>query len=155
MSNRTKIILAVIVLAIIGWWYCVSQSFMQVLSVPKATVVPVSETTSVEAVVRVGSSASLGDLLVASNGMTLYIKKGELGSSSCYGVCISNWPPLRAPQQLFSGSGVSGRLGILARTDGINQVTYNGSPLYYYVNDKKLGDALGDGFGGVWSTIKP
>jgi predicted lipoprotein with Yx(FWY)xxD motif len=34
------------------------------------------------------------------------------------------------------------------------QWTYDGHPLYYYMEDKKAGDAMGDGKGGVWHVVK-
>ena len=42
-------------------------------------------------------------------------------------------------------------LGTLARPQGVVQVTYNGGPLYYYLEDVEPGDIRGDdieGFGG-------
>jgi hypothetical protein len=44
-------------------------------------------------------------------------------------------------------------LGTLNRSDGHNQVTYAGHPLYYYVGDTKPGDTNGQGlddFGAKW-----
>ena len=49
-------------------------------------------------------------------------------------------------------------LGTTTRTDGAKQVTYNGHPLYYFVNDKAAGDARGQGinrFGGGWYVVDP
>jgi predicted lipoprotein with Yx(FWY)xxD motif len=35
------------------------------------------------------------------------------------------------------------------------QVTYNGLPLYYYVQDSAAGDANGQGVGGAWYVVNP
>jgi hypothetical protein len=35
------------------------------------------------------------------------------------------------------------------------QVTYNGSPLYYYANDAAAGDVTGQGIGGIWYIAAP
>lgn len=44
--------------------------------------------------------------------------------------------------------------GKTKRKDGAQQWTYDGHPLYYYDDDKKAGDAMGDGKGGVWHVVK-
>jgi predicted lipoprotein with Yx(FWY)xxD motif len=50
------------------------------------------------------------------------------------------------------------RLGTKRRRDGRLQVTYNGHPLYYYVNDLKPGQILCQNvqeFGGTWLVVSP
>jgi hypothetical protein len=40
----------------------------------------------------------------------------------------------------------------------MSQLTYNGHPLYTFVNDKKPGDTNGEGvkaFGGSWFAVSP
>ena len=47
-----------------------------------------------------------------------------------------------------------GRLALTGRS----QLTYNGHPLYTFVNDKKPGDTNGEGisaFGGSWFAVSP
>mgnify|MGYP000733004629 CR=1 FL=1 len=39
------------------------------------------------------------------------------------------------------GDGVTGELGVTEREDGTFQVTYNGMPLYFWVNDEEPGVA--------------
>ncbi len=39
--------------------------------------------------------------------------------------------------------------------DGTYQVTYNGMPLYYYIDDKAPGDVTGQGKGEVWYVVAP
>ena len=49
-------------------------------------------------------------------------------------------------------------VGLTARPDGISQLTYNGHPLYTFVNDNKPGDTNGEGinaFGGSWFAVSP
>jgi predicted lipoprotein with Yx(FWY)xxD motif len=49
-------------------------------------------------------------------------------------------------------------LGTFVRKDGTTQVTYNGWPLYYYYEDGKPGDILGDdieSFGDDWYLVGP
>ena len=43
--------------------------------------------------------------------------------------------------------------GTIVRTDGTNQVTFNGHPVYYYAKDANPGDTTGQKVGGVWFVI--
>ncbi|MGH9096592.1 MAG: hypothetical protein ACRDWB_04145, partial [Acidimicrobiales bacterium] len=50
-------------------------------------------------------------------------------------------------------SGLVGVFGTSKRTDGTNQVTYNGSPLYTYSADKTAGSTAGQGVLGKWFVV--
>jgi len=91
-----------------------------------------------------------GTLLVAtSNGMTVYTFDKDVagsGVSSCTGGCLANWPALTvaAGDTPTAGAGVTGTLATITRTDnGAVQVTYDGLPLYFYINDAAPGDTNG------------
>jgi predicted lipoprotein with Yx(FWY)xxD motif len=106
------------------------------------------------------SSTGLGDVLVDRQGHTLYLFERDSGTmSACTGACAVNWPPLRVRGTALVGSGArSSNVGRTARPDGISQLTYNGHPLYTFVNDKKPGDTNGEGisaFGGSWFAVSP
>jgi Secreted repeat of unknown function len=47
------------------------------------------------------------------------------------------------------------KLGTIKRPDGRLQVTYNGLALYRYDDDKKAGQAKGQGEAGIWYAITP
>ena len=91
-------------------------------------------------------------VLVDSNGMTLYWFVPDTSTkSNCSGQCATYWPPVKGP--LTAGSGVTGTLGTITRSDGTKQATYLGHPLYTYVGDKSPGQATGNGknlSGGLW-----
>jgi predicted lipoprotein with Yx(FWY)xxD motif len=91
-------------------------------------------------------------VLVDSKGMTLYWFAIDTPSkSNCSGQCAVYWPPVAGP--LTAGSGVTGTLGTITRSDGTKQATYDGHPLYTYVGDKSPGQATGNGknlSGGLW-----
>jgi predicted lipoprotein with Yx(FWY)xxD motif len=98
----------------------------------------------------------VGNVLVGDKGMTLYLfKKDAPDTSNCYDKCAENWPPLTVKDaaDFIPGVNLVGKFGTAARKDGTLQVTYNGWPLYYYKNDKAIGDANGEGVGEVWYTI--
>ena len=91
-------------------------------------------------------------VLVDSQGMTLYWFAIDTPSkSNCSGSCATYWPPVTGP--LTAGSGVTGTLGTITRSDGTMQATYMGHPLYTYIGDKSPGQAKGNGLnlsGGLW-----
>ena len=101
---------------------------------------------------------SIGTVLVAANGMTLYIFTKDVkdsGKSACVTGCIDTWPALTvaAGATPAGGTGVTGKLGTITRDDGTLQVTYNGMPLYFFKNDKAPGDA--NGVYTNWEAVKP
>jgi len=91
-------------------------------------------------------------VLVDSQGMTLYWFAPDTSSkSNCSGQCATYWPPVTGP--VTAGSGVTGTLGTITRSDGTKQATYDGHPLYTYVGDKSPGQNTGNGknlSGGLW-----
>ena len=104
------------------------------------------------------ASTGLGNVLVNSQGRTLYLFGKDSGStSSCSGACATNWPPLGAKGKPTLGNGADASLvGTIKRADGTTQVTYNGHPLYLFKGDQKAGDTNGEGlnaFGGTWNAV--
>jgi predicted lipoprotein with Yx(FWY)xxD motif len=104
------------------------------------------------------ASTGLGNVLVDSQGRTLYLFAKDQGTTSaCSGACAGAWPPLRVSGKPLAGGGAKAALlGTTKRSDGKPQVTYNGHPLYLYVGDQKAGDTSGQGitaFGGGWFAL--
>jgi predicted lipoprotein with Yx(FWY)xxD motif len=101
---------------------------------------------------KAGDSAK-GKTLVDAKGMTLYIydRDTDAGKSSCNGNCATNWPPLMAA----AGAKDSGSWTVITRDDGGKQWAYKGKPLYFWKDDKKAGDAEGDGRNNVWHIAAP
>lgn len=126
---------------------------------PTATPTPTpSPTPSTAApVVLAQTVGSMGTLLVAaSNGHTLYnFDSDSPGVSRCSGQCAIIWPPLSvaAGQTPTGGTGVSGQIGTISRSDGSLQVTYKGLPLYFFHSDSQAGDTKGNYSG--WSLVHP
>lgn len=100
---------------------------------------------------------NLGSFLIAEDGLSLYIfLNDEPGKSNCYDNCAVNWPPLLTKSEPLAGEGVDATLlGTTSRDDGTTQVTYNGWPLYYFVNDAGPGDVEGQNVFDVWFVIAP
>jgi len=97
----------------------------------------------------------LGEVLVDSEGMTLYLfTQDSGGTSACGDGCVDAWPPLLADGAPSGGEGVDASLlGTIERDDGSMQVTYNGHPLYTYAADSAPGDTTGQGVGDVWFAV--
>ena len=109
------------------------------------------------ATVKVAHS-HLGKILVDSRGRTLYVLSADrTRKSTCFGACAQAWPPLRASHKPTVGKGLkASKVGTIKRSDGKRQVTYNGHPLYRFVQDTKAGQTNGQGivaFGGRWTVV--
>jgi predicted lipoprotein with Yx(FWY)xxD motif len=100
----------------------------------------------------------LGTYLVDGKGRTLYLWEADkTKKSTCYDACATAWPPLlTSGKAKAAGKARTSLLGTTKRKDGKTQVTYKGHPLYYFFQDKKAGDAKGegiDGFGAEWYVV--
>ena len=91
-------------------------------------------------------------VLTNSAGFTVYWFAPDTSTTSkCTGSCATYWPPVKGPAT--AGSGVTGTLGTITRSDGTMQATYDGHPLYTYAGDTAPGQAKGNGLnvsGGLW-----
>jgi predicted lipoprotein with Yx(FWY)xxD motif len=132
-----------------------------------ATDTPSVDTTSTvgvpvtgESTVNVADVGTYGSALVNGDGMPLYVFSLDTGgTSACKDDCAAEWVPLAPQGTPAAGDGVDATmLGTITRDDGTMQVTYNGHPLYTFVNDTAPGDATGQGmddFDGIWNLISP
>ena len=106
----------------------------------------------------VTASSSLGRILTAQNGMTLYMfARDQGGKSACSGACAKLWPPYTGTPKAGAGLTAS-LLGSTMRADGSKQVTYAGRPLYTYTGDSSPGATNGQGlntFGALWWVVAP
>ncbi len=95
------------------------------------------------------------NLLTDSKGLTLYWFAPDTSTkSACYGSCAAYWPPVTGTPS--AGTGVTGTLGTITRTDGTKQATYDGHPLYTYIGDSAPGQASGNNLnlnGGLWHDV--
>jgi predicted lipoprotein with Yx(FWY)xxD motif len=96
-------------------------------------------------------------VLTNARGFTLYrFAPDTPNKSTCYGVCAQYWPPVTG--RPIAGTGVTGKLGMIARTGGGTQVTHDGHPLYTYIGDSAPGQSTGNNInlnGGFWYEETP
>jgi predicted lipoprotein with Yx(FWY)xxD motif len=102
-------------------------------------------------------TTTIGGTTVLTNakGFTLYSFAPDTpATSKCYGSCAAYWPPVTGTAAAIPG--VLGRVGTIKRTDGSEQLTYNGHPLYTYIGDAAPGQARGNNLnlnGGLWHEV--
>ncbi|MGH2991928.1 MAG: COG4315 family predicted lipoprotein [Solirubrobacterales bacterium] len=104
------------------------------------------------------SDSEFGQILTDSDGRTLYLfDKETTERSECFGACAEAWPPFYTEGEPRAGSGVKDELLGTTDHEGKELVTYNGQPLYYYV-DEGPNEVLCQGvdeFGGLWLVVDP
>jgi predicted lipoprotein with Yx(FWY)xxD motif len=91
----------------------------------------------------------VGTALTDAAGKTLYFADQETdGTVHCVDACLRFWSPLTVSAGVTptSGGGVTGAVSTVHRSDGSVQVTYDGKPLYTFVQDNGPGSASGNGF---------
>jgi len=109
------------------------------------------------AVLNIATNAKLGKILVTGTGVTLYqFKLDTPGVTVCLSTCSATWPPLISKDApVLASPDIKGKVGIMTRPDGTQQVTYNDLPLYYFTLDTRPGDTSGNGYGGNWAVVVP
>jgi predicted lipoprotein with Yx(FWY)xxD motif len=105
-------------------------------------------------------NSTLGQILVDSQGRSVYLFEADTGNAStCTSAgCVAEWPPFTATGTPHVGTGLAAnQLGTTTRADGQHQVTYGGHPLYYFAGDNQPGITAGQGLndnGGLWYVVR-
>jgi len=98
-----------------------------------------------------GHAYAESNALTDTSGMTVYtFDKDRVGTSACYAQCSVAWPPVAAGRMPLGPD-----FTVIAREDGIRQAAYKGRPLYFFIGDRKVGDAAGDNVQNVWHVVVP
>ena len=95
-------------------------------------------------------------LLTDADGYTLYWYGPDTpAKSACNAACARQFRPLAGPA--IAGSGVTGAVVTIVRSDGSLQATYDGHPLYTATADTGPGQTRGNGTrvgDGVWHEVR-
>ena len=110
----------------------------------------------------VSRSGEIGEYLADAAGRPLYALMGEKdGMKDCTGACLGAWPPLVATDgEPFADSPQLNAelIGTDRQSQGTEQVTYNGWPLYYYAEQLGPGhdvEATEHDQWGMWHLVSP
>jgi predicted lipoprotein with Yx(FWY)xxD motif len=114
---------------------------------------PAAASSSGAQTVALAKVSGVGQVLVDSKGFALYSpKQDSSGMIRCTGSCTAIWVPLTVKGSPTGDPSVAGKLGTVMRPDGRKQVTFDGKPLYTFVEDSSPktvnGDGASDQFGG-------
>jgi predicted lipoprotein with Yx(FWY)xxD motif len=105
--------------------------------------------------VMIVQNSAIGYVLAEANHQVVYTyskdKKG--GKPTCTGACADTWIPATGTPQAGPADVFSGQFGLVTRSNGVKQITYNGLPLYLLKDAKPLSTS-GNGQGGVWHVVK-
>jgi predicted lipoprotein with Yx(FWY)xxD motif len=104
------------------------------------------------------TDSQYGQILIDSDGRTLYsFDKETTDRSECFGACAEAWPPFYTEGEPQASKGVDQELLGTTDHEGRDLVTYNGHPLYYYVNEgpNEVLCQNVEEFGGLWLVVEP
>lgn len=115
--------------------------------------------------VKVAESQEYGQYLTDADGRALYLFESDTqgqgdteATVSCSGECLGRWPPYYVEGEPQAGDMAdAAKLGTIDH-DGNMMVTYNGWPLYYFVEDAGPGETKGhdiEEFGAEWYLVTP
>jgi predicted lipoprotein with Yx(FWY)xxD motif len=116
---------------------------------------------AVNQTVSLAKVSGVGQVLVDSKGFALYSPKQDSSAMiRCTGSCTAIWVPLTVSGKPTADSSVAGKIGTVMRPDGKTQVTFDGKPLYTFVEDNSPktvnGNGASDQFGGEhfnWKVV--
>ena len=164
MKRKITILIAAVVplaIALIAAGCGASASGSGYSSGPYGPAPKASTANGIVRTVRVGvANLPLGRIVVDNIGRTLYLfEQDKNRRSACYGQCAKYWPPLLTAGKPSARAGAKQLLlGTTRRTNGSEQVTYAGHPLYRFAADTKPGQTKGEGsqaFGAGWDVLSP
>ncbi|MEV6962454.1 hypothetical protein AB0M97_25350 [Streptomyces sp. NPDC051207] len=109
---------------------------------------------------RLGLAADpkLGPIVTDGKGFTLYRFARDTAKparSACQGECAELWTPVPAEGASLPPGVDAQVLGSLKRSDGTEQLTVAGVPVYWHGQDTEPGQVKGHGVDGAWFATLP
>jgi predicted lipoprotein with Yx(FWY)xxD motif len=102
--------------------------------------------------VMIVQKSKLGYVLAEANGQVVYTYAHDTkgGTPTCTGSCADIWVPVTGVPKTALGESFPGTFGLVVRSDGTKQMTYNGYPLYTFKGAFPLTTHV---VAGVWNVI--
>lgn len=102
--------------------------------------------------VMIVQKSKLGYVLAEANGQVVYTYAHDTkgGTPTCTGSCADTWVPVTGVPKTALGESFPGTFGLVTRSDGTKQMTYNGYPLYTFKGAFPLTTHV---VAGVWNVI--
>ncbi|MGX1885077.1 SCO0930 family lipoprotein [Streptomyces sp. NPDC055287] len=100
----------------------------------------------------------LGDIVVDSEGMTVYRFEKDSAwpmKTACTGACLDKWPVVPPVEKNDTEGILKKGFVVFDRPDGVKQQTIDCWPVYTFSGDAKPGDTNGQGVGGTWYAVSP
>ena len=104
--------------------------------------------------VMVVQRSAIGYVLAEANGQVVYTysKDSKGGAPTCTGSCATTWPPVTGVPKAGPADTFPGTFSVVKGAGGVEQITYNGLPLYVFAGAKPL-TTKGNGLGGAWHVV--
>ena len=104
--------------------------------------------------VMIVQKSSIGYVLAEANGQVVYTysKDTKGGSPTCTGACATSWPAVTGTPKAGPADTFPETFGVVKGAGGVEQITYNGMPLYKFAGAKALTTA-GNGLDGEWHVV--
>jgi predicted lipoprotein with Yx(FWY)xxD motif len=105
--------------------------------------------------VMIVQRSATGFVLAEANHDVVYTydKDSKGGKPTCTGTCAQTWLPATGVPQAGPADHFPGQFGVVRNASGVEQITYDGMPLYTLKGAKPL-LTTGNGQGGVWHVVK-
>ena len=99
--------------------------------------------------VMIVQKSAIGYVLAEANGQVVYTysKDTKGGTPTCTGSCATTWPAVTGTPKAGPADTFPGTFGVIKGAGGVEQITYNGMPLYRFAGAKPL-TVAGNGLDG-------
>jgi predicted lipoprotein with Yx(FWY)xxD motif len=104
--------------------------------------------------VMIVQKSSIGYVLAEANGQVVYTysKDTKGAAPTGTGACATTWPAVTGTPKAGPADTFPGTFGVIKGAGGVEQITYNGMPLYKFAGAKPLTTA-GNGLDGEWHVV--